>query len=154
MWVPARKHRAGRVRRVDSRAGASPVLSASAEGEASRRAPRRSNSRASLHKCRDFALPAPRSRTFSRSDMAESKRPREAPAAWSGRFSEPVSDRVKRYTSSVEFDCRLAEADIAGSLAHARMLRATGVLASEDLGAIERGMQAIRAEIERGEFPW
>ena len=87
--------------------------------------------------------------------MAESRRPPRAPAvAWSGRFSEPVSDRVKRYTSSVEFDCRLAEADIAGSLAHARMLRAVGVLRSEDLEAIERGMEAIRAEIERGEFPW
>jgi argininosuccinate lyase len=87
--------------------------------------------------------------------MAESKRPHDAPAAgWSGRFSEPVSDRVKRYTASVEFDRRLAEADIAGSLAHARMLRAVGVLGTDDLEAIERGMQTIRLEIARGEFPW
>src|SRR5438876_5936223 len=87
--------------------------------------------------------------------MAEPKRPHDAPAAgWSGRFSEPVSDRVKRYTSSVEFDRRLAEADIAGSLAHARMLHAVGVLGGSDLDAIERGMQEIRAEIARGEFPW
>ena len=87
--------------------------------------------------------------------MATSKEPYDAPAAgWSGRFSEPVSDRVKRYTSSVEFDRRLADADIAGSLAHARMLRAVGVLGADDLDAIERGMQTIRDEISRGEFPW
>jgi len=87
--------------------------------------------------------------------MAESKKAHDAPASrWSGRFSEPVSDRVKRYTSSVEFDRRLADADIAGSLAHARMLQAVGVLGNDDLAAIERGMQTIRGEIARGEFPW
>ena len=87
--------------------------------------------------------------------MAESKRPHDAPAGgWSGRFGEPVSDRAKRYTASVDFDRRLAEADIAGSLAHARMLRAVGVLGSDDLEAVERGMQMIRGEIARGEFPW
>jgi argininosuccinate lyase len=87
--------------------------------------------------------------------MAESKRPHDAPAAgWSGRFSEPVSDRVKRYSASVDFDRRLAEADISGSLAHARMLQAVGVLASDDLEAIERGMRTIRSEVARGEFPW
>ena len=86
--------------------------------------------------------------------MAEPKEPHDAAAAWSGRFSEPVSERVKRYTSSVDFDRRLADADIAGSLAHARMLRAVGVLEADDLDAIERGMQTIRGEIARGDFPW
>ena len=42
--------------------------------------------------------------------------------AWSARFSEPVSDLVKRYTASVFFDKRLAAFDIQGSLAHAEML--------------------------------
>src|SRR5262249_4069299 len=69
-------------------------------------------------------------------------------------FGEPVSERVQRYTSSVEFDRRLADADIAGSLAHARMLRAVGVLGADDLDAIERGMETIRGEIARGEFQW
>ncbi len=73
---------------------------------------------------------------------------------WSGRFSEPVSERVKRYTASIDFDRRLAEVDIQGSLAHARMLAAVGVLSATDLAAIETGMQAIGAEIARGEFPW
>ena len=43
-------------------------------------------------------------------------------SSWSGRFDEPVSELVKRYTASVDFDKRLAEYDIQGSLAHARML--------------------------------
>jgi hypothetical protein len=42
-----------------------------------------------------------------------------AATGWSGRFSEPVAELVKRYTASVDFDKRLADADIAGSLAHA-----------------------------------
>ena len=79
---------------------------------------------------------------------------RSPPGGWSGRFSEPVSDLVKRYTASVDFDRRLAAVDIAGSLAHARMLAAVGVLEAGDLAAIERGMESIRGEIERGEFTW
>ncbi len=73
---------------------------------------------------------------------------------WSGRFSEAVSERVKRYTASVEFDRRLAAADIQGSLAHARMLAAQGVLSADDLAAIQRGMGQIAAEIEAGRFEW
>jgi argininosuccinate lyase len=74
--------------------------------------------------------------------------------AWSGRFAEPVAERVKRYTASVTFDRRLAEFDIQGSLAHARMLAAAGILTSEDLAAIERGMTTILAEIRSGAFQW
>ncbi|MEO7851087.1 MAG: argininosuccinate lyase, partial [Rubrivivax sp.] len=73
---------------------------------------------------------------------------------WSGRFSEPVAELVKRFTASVGFDYRLAEWDIAGSLAHARMLHAVGVLSAADLADIERGMTAIRAEIAAGTFVW
>jgi len=73
---------------------------------------------------------------------------------WSGRFSEPISERMQRFNASVDFDRRLASADIAGSLAHARMLAATGVLSAADLAAIERGLKEIEGEIERGEFVW
>ncbi|PZP64822.1 MAG: argininosuccinate lyase [Azospira oryzae] len=73
---------------------------------------------------------------------------------WSGRFTEPVDELVKRYTASVGFDRRLAHHDIRGSLAHARMLNSVGILSAEDLAAIERGMQTILAEIEAGTFPW
>ena len=73
---------------------------------------------------------------------------------WSGRFSEPVDALVKRYTASIDFDFRLAEQDIAGSLAHARMLASCGVISAADLADIERGFKQIREEIARGEFAW
>jgi len=74
--------------------------------------------------------------------------------AWSGRFSEAVDELVKRYTASVDFDKRLAFADITGSLAHARMLARQGIIGAADLTAIESGMAQIRGEIERGDFGW
>ncbi|MBV8619098.1 MAG: argininosuccinate lyase [Curvibacter sp.] len=74
--------------------------------------------------------------------------------AWSALFSEPMSDLVKRYTSSVFFDKRLWLADITGSLAHADMLAAQGIIAGQDLEAIQRGMAQIQAEIEAGTFEW
>jgi argininosuccinate lyase len=74
--------------------------------------------------------------------------------AWSALFSEPMSELVQRYTASVSFDQRLAAADIAGSLAHAEMLAAQGVITHEDHAAIERGMAQIRADIEAGRFDW
>ncbi|MCL2591184.1 MAG: argininosuccinate lyase [Betaproteobacteria bacterium] len=73
---------------------------------------------------------------------------------WSGRFNEPVSELVKRYTASVFFDCRMAAQDIQGSLAHARMLTRQKILSESDLAAIEHGMAQIADEIERGEFQW
>lgn len=73
---------------------------------------------------------------------------------WSGRFVEPVDELVKRYTASIPFDYRLAEFDIKGSLAHARMLTHVGVLSKEDLAAIEGGMAEILAEIQSGKFAW
>ncbi len=73
---------------------------------------------------------------------------------WSGRFAEPVSERVKRYTASVTFDQRLAEFDIQGSLAHARMLQAAKIISAPDLRAIEAGMKKILGEIRAGGFAW
>ncbi len=73
---------------------------------------------------------------------------------WSGRFSEPVDELVKRYTASIPFDWQLWRHDIAGSRAHARMLAKQGILSAEDLAAIERGLDEITAEIERGAFVW
>ncbi|MGG4774718.1 argininosuccinate lyase [Paenalcaligenes sp. Me52] len=74
--------------------------------------------------------------------------------AWSARFTEPVSDLVKRYTASVNFDKRLAAFDIQGSLAHATMLATVGVISKDDLQAIERGMAQILGEIEQQQFEW
>ena len=74
--------------------------------------------------------------------------------AWSALFSEPMNDLVKRYTSSVFFDKRLWQADIAGSLAHADMLAAQKIISSEDLASIQKGLAQIRSEIEAGSFEW
>lgn len=74
--------------------------------------------------------------------------------AWSARFSEPVSDLVKRYTASVDFDKRLALFDIQGSLAHAEMLTAVKVIQPQDLEDIRRGMAQITQEIQAGQFEW
>ncbi len=84
--------------------------------------------------------------------MAAKPKPGKKP--WSGRFAEPVSDSVKRYTASVHFDRRLAQHDVRASLAHARMLRTAGILSAADLRAIERGLSRISREIESGRFRW
>ena len=93
--------------------------------------------------------------TDTTTPAASANAPADASAkAWSGRFSEPVSELVKRYTASVSFDQRMAAQDIRGSLAHARMLARQGIIGTQDLVDIERGMAQIAGEIERGEFAW
>ncbi|WP_168921339.1 argininosuccinate lyase [Polaromonas vacuolata] len=74
--------------------------------------------------------------------------------AWSALFSEPMSDLVKRYTSSVFFDKRLWQADIEGSLAHAEMLAAQGIIGQADHALIAQGLAQITQEIETGAFEW
>src|SRR5436305_2219952 len=86
--------------------------------------------------------------------MARKQQRRPGRQLWSGRFTEPVDERVKRFTASVDFDRRLAKQDIAGSLAHARMLAAAGIISKRDLRAIERGLARIRREIQSGRFAW
>ncbi|MFY9262009.1 MAG: argininosuccinate lyase [Gallionella sp.] len=73
---------------------------------------------------------------------------------WSGRFSEPVAELVKRYTASVGFDYKLALFDIQGSLAHAEMLANCKIIGAEDFGDIQRGLAQIKEEILKGEFEW
>ncbi len=73
---------------------------------------------------------------------------------WGGRFSEPTDALVQRLNASVHFDRRLALEDIDGSLAHARMLSAQGILPVDDLLAIEAGLAEIRAAIEADRFEW
>lgn len=74
--------------------------------------------------------------------------------SWSGRFSEPVAELVKKYTASVNFDKRLAEFDIQGSIAHAQMLGAQGIITNKDVSAIEKGLAEILKEIQAGTFEW
>ena len=74
--------------------------------------------------------------------------------AWSGRFNEPVTELVKRYTASVEFDNRLALFDIQGSLAHAQMLADCNIIGKQDLNDIKRGLAQVENEIISGDFEW
>ncbi len=73
---------------------------------------------------------------------------------WAGRFSEPMSEVVKRYTASVAFDRRLWRHDIRASVAHATMLARQEIISAADLADIERGMAQIAEEIEAGTFVW
>jgi argininosuccinate lyase len=86
--------------------------------------------------------------------MAANEKSGDTAKPWSGRFAEPATELVQRFTASVSFDRRLAEHDIEGSVAHARMLAAVGIIGKTDLAAIEKGLEQIRAEIRDGRFPW
>src|SRR5690349_25096453 len=85
------------------------------------------------------------------SNPAGASQPRKA---WSGRFAEPLDALTQRFNASVDFDRRLAEFDIQGSLAHARMLARCKIIPAADLQAIERGMGQILEEVRAGRFPW
>jgi len=73
---------------------------------------------------------------------------------WGGRFSEGPDARVAAFTESVSFDARLAAHDIRGSIAHARMLSAVGVLEKTEFEQIAAGLTAIGTRIDAGDFPW
>ncbi|SFV01910.1 argininosuccinate lyase [Alicyclobacillus macrosporangiidus] len=69
---------------------------------------------------------------------------------WGGRFTEETDKLVEQYTSSIAFDQRLAEVDIEGSIAHAKMLGATGIIAREEADALVAGLEALLADVRRG----
>ena len=71
-----------------------------------------------------------------------------------GRLTEPVDALVERFTESVSVDHRIAKYDIRGSIAHATMLAAVGVLSEADRDAIVSGLEGILAEVEAGAFEW
>jgi len=73
---------------------------------------------------------------------------------WGGRFEGPTNKFVEEFTASVQFDRRLYAHDIQGSIAHATMLAAAGVLGAEERDQIVAGLQQIRAEIDAGQFQW
>ncbi|MDH5671303.1 MAG: argininosuccinate lyase [Myxococcales bacterium] len=73
---------------------------------------------------------------------------------WGGRFEEDPDKAALDFSQSVDFDKRLAVQDIRGSIAHARMLSAQGILEAADVERIVEGLQAVAAEIEAGRFAW
>ena len=75
-------------------------------------------------------------------------------ALWSGRFTENVSEFTQRFGASLPVDKQLYAQDIAGSIAHAHMLAAQGVITAEDAQLIEEGLGRIKEQIDAGEFPF
>ena len=74
--------------------------------------------------------------------------------SWGGRFAEELNAHAAAFSASVDIDKRLAPQDVRGSIAHARMLGARGILQAEDVQRIVAGLTQIAGEIERGELKW
>jgi argininosuccinate lyase len=73
---------------------------------------------------------------------------------WGGRFEAPTDAVVERFTASIDTDRHFALDDVDGSLAHAEMLGATGIIPAADAAELDRGLRLVRAELEAGTFPW
>ena len=73
---------------------------------------------------------------------------------WGGRFTESTDAFVEAFTASINFDQRLYRYDIAGSIAHARMLAHVGIITDDECARIISGLEDIQADIERGDFAW
>lgn len=71
---------------------------------------------------------------------------------WQGRFQKALDPKTNDFNSSIKFDSRMFKEDIEGSLAHAAMLAAQGIISATDLKAITEGLTAIKSEIESGEL--
>ncbi len=73
---------------------------------------------------------------------------------WGGRFGTSPAEAFERLNASIPFDVRLAPYDIRGSIAHAKMLGAQGIVSEEESAELVRGLEAVLAEVEAGEFSW
>ncbi len=73
---------------------------------------------------------------------------------WGGRFTEGNEEIVKRFTSSIDFDHKLAAQDIKASVAHAKMLHKIGVLEEAELVKIKYGLEKIKEDIESSTNSW
>ncbi len=73
---------------------------------------------------------------------------------WGGRFQSGPDAVMEAINASIDIDQRMAEQDIQGSLAHAAMLGATGIISSEDAAAIQRGLETVREEVRAGGLAW
>ena len=71
---------------------------------------------------------------------------------WDGRFSKKTDKSVEAFTASIAYDRRLYPYDIAGSIAHCRMLAKVGVITDEEASNLVEGLGTIKRELDRGEF--
>lgn len=83
-----------------------------------------------------------------------STKTQQAEKPWNGRFTEPTDAFVEAFTASVTFDQRMYQQDIAGSIAHAKMLTHIGVLTQQECAQIIDGLGQIKQSIAAGEFNW
>ncbi len=74
----------------------------------------------------------------------------KTPKPWGGRFQAETDEEVEAFTASLAYDCRLYRHDIAGSIAHAKMLTRQGIISAEEGKAIISGLKGIRRDIEAG----
>ena len=73
---------------------------------------------------------------------------------WGGRFGDSPAEAFERLNASIPFDIRLAPYDIRGSIAHARMLGAQGIVSGEESAELIRGLETVLEEVEVGGFAW
>jgi argininosuccinate lyase len=73
---------------------------------------------------------------------------------WGGRFGDSPAEAFERLNASIPFDIRLAPYDIRGSIAHARMLGAQGIISASESATLVGGLEAVLREVEEGEFSW
>src|SRR5215208_4414787 len=79
---------------------------------------------------------------------------REKKFFWGGRFGDSPAEAFEVLNASIPFDVRLAPHDIRGSIAHARMLGACGIVSGEESAELVRGLEVVLEEVEAGEFAW
>ncbi len=72
---------------------------------------------------------------------------------WTGRISKHADQRLDDFNSSIAFDSRMLEEDIRGSMAHAAMLGACGIISQADADAIAAGLEGILADVKSGALP-
>jgi argininosuccinate lyase len=92
--------------------------------------------------------------TEQKSIKSTKSRAKNTNQSWGGRFNEPVDAFVARFTASVNFDKRLYEHDILGSIAHASMLSDSGVISESEAKQIIEELQNIAKDIDTGAFTW
>lgn len=73
---------------------------------------------------------------------------------WGGRFTKAEEKNALNFNASISYDCRMYREDIAGSIAHAKMLAAHGIISKEDQEKITKGLLSIKKEIDEGTFPF
>lgn len=73
---------------------------------------------------------------------------------WGGRFTKAEEKNALDFNASISYDCRMYREDIAGSIAHAKMLAAHGIISKEDQKKITKGLLSIKKEIDEGTFPF